>query len=165
MRKRFIQYANRGKRSESLVEHVIDKYNKWGHSIIQKVSTPITITEGGGFTYGGKSTVDFIGIAYFRAIAFDVKKTEFETRFPLSNVKNHQYEFLKKYHQQRGISFLLVEFEKLHEWYIVPFLMLERWWSNPERKSIPYEAFQKEAIKVNEGGRTGLDFLEFIIQS
>jgi len=156
------QYGNRGKRSEDLIESVIDKYNQSGQSVIQRVSTPIRKLKGGGFTYSKKSTVDFVGVAYSRPVAFEVKKTEFSTRFPLSNVSDHQFSFLKKYHLQNGISFLLVEFEKLAEWYVVPFQMLSRWWGCRERESIPHQAFVDEAVRVEPGGRTGLDFLAFI---
>jgi len=158
----FIQYANRGKQSETFIEQVIDCYNSLGHTIIQKIPVPITITKGGGFSYKRKSTVDFIGFAYKRGVAFEVKKTEFTTRFPLSNISQHQYQFLKKCYLQDQYAFLLVEFEHLEEWYVVPFTMLERWWNLKDRKSIPYEAFLTEAISVSKGGKTGLDFLDFI---
>ncbi|MBU5437614.1 Holliday junction resolvase RecU [Tissierella sp. MSJ-40] len=38
------------------------------------------------------------------SIAFDAKETKEETRFPLSNVQEHQIEFMKNWYKYGGIT-------------------------------------------------------------
>lgn len=159
-----ISYANRGMGSQLLVASAVELYNKQKVACIQEIDTPKTILKDGGF-YKKKSTVDFIGIAYTLPVAFDVKSTRITTRFDLNLISEHQFVFLNNFHEQGGVSFILLNMVLLKEWYVLPFLMLKRHWIEAERggkKSIPYEVLKKEAIFIKEGGRTGLDFLEFI---
>ncbi|WP_106345012.1 Holliday junction resolvase RecU [Planifilum fimeticola] len=156
--------SNRGMRTQAFIREVIERYNALGRSCIQEVDVPKTIGKNGAF-YREKSTVDFVGIAYNRPVAFEVKSTRQRTRFDLSLVKEHQYRYLKSFHEQGGVAFILLEMIKHAEWFVIPFQKLkpamERAWSGG-KKSIPYFDLKAEMITVKEGGRTGLDFLEFI---
>ncbi len=51
-----------------------------------------------------KSTVDYIGLFKGVPIAFDAKETKIETRFDLSNIKEHQYHFLENWEKNGGIA-------------------------------------------------------------
>jgi recombination protein U len=156
--------ANRGKSAQQFVAAVVEIYNAKGWAAIQEIPTPIH-PSANGFFYAKKSTVDFVGLAFGKHVDFDVKSTKERTSFPLANIEEHQYKWLELAYGQGSVSFILVNFEKLREWYIVPFLMLaRRWkeWKDGGRASIPTEDLRLEAIPVREGGRTGLDFLEFL---
>lgn len=156
--------ANRGKAAQQFVAEIVERYNRKGWAAIQEIAVPVTVTGNCAF-FSKKSTVDFVGMAYNKHVDFDVKSTKERTRFPLSNVEQHQYEWLEKSWEQGSESFILVFFEKLSEWYVVTFPMLKLYWEewlNGGRASIPIEDMRLYAMPVREGGKTGLDFLEIV---
>src|SRR5699024_617593 len=103
-----------------------------------------------GHTRRGEQ-VDYLSIHDSRAIAFDAKETSNRTSFALSNVPDHQYNFLKSWHEKGAHSFLIVSFKKHDEIYLLPFRMLETYWEgakNGGRKSIPYGKFVNNCERV-----------------
>ena len=161
-----VSKTRRGMRSQELVKSAIRRYNRHNWACIHEVEVPKTITKEEAF-YREKSTVDFSGIGYNRPVAFDVKSTRSRTRFDLSLVKEHQYYYLRRFHQQGGVAFILLHMIKHHKWFVIPFEKLERHMKEAQtggRQSIPYEELCWSTPKVKEGGRTGLDFLEKIIK-
>lgn len=156
------RYANRGASFESLIEFANNQYAAKRIALIQKVATPWKVIRQGKKIISAfpekKSTVDFIGVSMGRAIAFDAKST-LETRFPLSNIEQHQIDFLERWQRQNGIAFFLIEFAKLHEVYYLSFDEVKTWWDGMEngRKSIPYEYFRM--CRRVEQGRVVLDYL------
>lgn len=162
-------YANRGQSFEKIIELTNKQYFQKGRATIQKVATPWKVIRRGKQIVSAfpekKSTVDFIGAYNGRPIAFDAKSTRERTRFPLSNVGEHQFNFLKRWHENGGISFLLVDFSKLKETYILPFKELETWWNEAQRggrKSIPYEFFLVECDLVKSKNGILLDYLSVL---
>lgn len=93
-----ISQANRGRSFEQLIEHSNKQYQTKGKALIQKVPTPWKVIRRGKQIVSAhpaeKSTVDFVGVADGKAIAFDAKSTRELTRFPLSNIEVHQMVFL-----------------------------------------------------------------------
>jgi recombination protein U len=163
-------YANRGQAFETLIEMANKQYAMKGRATIQKVATPWKVIRRGNQIVSAfpekKSTVDFIGIANGRAIAFDAKSTRERTRFPLSNIEEHQFQFLKRWKDNGGISFILVEFAKKQEIYVLPYDELETWWNesqNGGRKSIPYEWFLLNCDLVKSKNGILLDYLGVIL--
>lgn len=164
-----VSYANRGMAFEKIIEYTNKQYLQKGRATIQKVATPWKVIRRGKKIISAypekKSTVDFIGVYNGRGIAFDAKSTRRNTSFSLSYVGNHQYNFLKRWHQNGGISFLLVEFVKLNETYLLPFEGLQKWWEGAQkggRKSIPYDYFQNECDLVKSKNGILLDYLSVI---
>ncbi len=160
-----VSYANRGKSFEQIIETANKQYllKKWG--LIQKVATPWKVIRKGKRIISAypaeKSTVDFVGVANGKAIAFDAKSTRERTRFPLSNIEKHQMLFLKYFQDQGGQAFILIEFSKLNETYLIPFNSLLEYWNNSMnggRKSIPYSDMMKFPI-VKSGRGIVLDYL------
>ena len=157
-----IDYANRGKDLEELIEQANERYRRQGRAEVFKIPEPIKqiseMKQGGRFTavYEKKSTVDYIGTYKGYALAFDAKSTKIETRFDLSNVKDHQYRFLKSWVESGGISFLIVQFKTQGVIYFLPFGTLRYWTEQAERKSIPYDSFQYE---VEQNGLVMVDYL------
>src|SRR5579875_38202 len=127
-----ISQANRGMAFEYLIEYTNRQYQAKGIAVIQKIPTPVKMIRRGAQIVSAfperKSTVDFIGVAGGRAIAFDAKSTRLYTRFPHGNIEQHQYEFLWEWQTQGGIAFVLVEFSTLHEVYVMPFEILQKFW-------------------------------------
>lgn len=157
-----INYANRGKDFEELIEQANERYKFEGKALVQKIPKPTRqiskIQQGGRFTaiYKKKSTVDYIGVYKEEALAFDAKSTKIETRFDLGNVADHQYKFMKNWHENGGISFLIVQFKTQGEIYYLPFETLRYWTEEADRKSIPYDSFEHE---VSSNGLVLVDYL------
>lgn len=163
-----VSYANRGRSFEQIIESANMQYQLKGWGLIQKVPTPWRVIRRGKQIISAhpekKSTVDFVGVANGKAIAFDAKSTRERTRFPLSNIEQHQVLFLKNFQDQGGQTFVLIEFAKLNETYLVPFDSLLDYWNsamNGGRKSIPYDDMFKFPI-VRSGRGVALDYLSAI---
>lgn len=167
-------YGRRGYTLENIIENVNQEYKRRNIAIIDKVPTPVKVlkVKGNRITsgfYEKKSTVDYIGVFKGNAIAFDAKETSIGTRFDLSNIKEHQYNFLKSWVFAGGIGFLLISFTSLEEEYYLPFYILDEYWKNSfegGRKSIPYKVIAKDEYKIKQGvkGRRGiyLDYLQVV---
>jgi recombination protein U len=156
-----VSYANRGMSFEHLIERTNAQYAQKGIATIQKVPVPWKVF----YDCKTKSTVDFIGCYNGRAIAFDAKSTRERTRFPLSNIEDHQFKFLKRWQDNGGISFILVEFAKKNEVYIFPLTEVEKWLRKANeggRKSVPYEYFMTECDLVKSKNGILLDYLGVI---
>lgn len=160
-----VSYANRGRSFEQIIESANKQYQLKGWALVQKVATPWRVIRRGKQIVSAhpaeKSTVDFLGVANGRAIAFDAKSTRERTRFPLSNIEQHQMIFLKHFQDQGGQAFMLIEFSKHHETYLIPFDDLLKYWNNAMtggRKSIPYEDMVYFPL-VKSGRGIVLDYL------
>lgn len=167
-----INYANRGKNLESMIETSNQRYSFQGRALIQKIPTPVKVLDINSRTgkikngfYEQKSTVDYIGLYEGIPIAFDAKETSIETRFDLSNVKQHQYEYLKDWVNNGGIGFLIIYFNSLDEIYYLPFKLLDKYWQGRKqggRKSIPYAEIAQEEFLLEGQGLVIVDYLSII---
>ncbi|MBL0387888.1 Holliday junction resolvase RecU [Tumebacillus sp. ITR2] len=169
--KSFQNNANLGKSFEDRVIQANQQYAARGVAVIQKVATPFQIIRKGKGMIAvptEKSTVDFVGLAVGRGVALDAKTTKVQTNFPLSNVEQHQIDFLVRWKKQGGAAFLLIEFSTLRdEIYRLDVDQLVRWWiesAMPKgRKSIPIDFFRNECPLVRAKNGVVLDYLDFII--
>lgn len=104
-------YANRGSALEDLITYTNSQYRQKGIAIINKIPTPTTIKKDGTGFFKAKSTVDFTGtLAGGRFICFDAKETKQPNIFPLSNVHQHQMDYMQSVADMGGIAFLIVRF-------------------------------------------------------
>lgn len=162
-----VNYANRGKPFETLIETTNAMYAHKGWADIQKAEPPVKVQRktGNKITLGWyqkEGFVDYFGISHGRALAFEAKTTNNRTSFALSNIKEHQVQVLKRWHEQGAAAFVLVEFQKHREVYILRYKQLEEWWEAMEdggRKSIPYEWFNMHCDLVKSGRGVALDYL------
>lgn len=166
-RRKLMSQANRGRALEELVMAANAQYLSKGIAVVQKVPTPWQVIRQGARIVSAfperKSTVDFVGIACGRAIAFDAKSTQNKTRFPLDNLEPHQFEFLKSWHSLGGVAFVLLEFATRNEFYVLPFVLLSEWRAVSEsggRKSVPYETIREQCRRVTAGRGVVLDYLQ-----
>ncbi|OVE34820.1 hypothetical protein CCZ20_24525 [Priestia aryabhattai] len=158
-------FSNRGKDLEMYVDQAIERYRLLKVAAIDRNETPIGINAVDPKTkkitdafFKEKATVDYSGLTRGTFIAFDAKETADKNKFPLKNLHKHQYERLKEYTEQGGVTFLLVHFKAHHETYILKRLDLSLWWEDGA-KSIPYEFFKTKCIKCGPGRNVPLDFL------
>ena len=164
-----ISHANRGSGFEELIDYANEQYAQKGWAQVQKVATPWQIIRKGKQIVTAfpskKSTVDYIGVANGKAIAFDAKSTRERTRFPLSNIAEHQINFLKDWQDQGGKAFFLIEFVKHGEVFFAEFTEIKPYWDrarNGGRKSIAYRDFEVHFPLVTQGRGVALDYLRIL---
>lgn len=161
--------ANLGKAFEQMVERSNQVYKQKGIALVDKIPTEVTVMRKGkqitGAFFKSRSTVDFVGLSHGRGIAFDAKSTKQTTRFPLNNIEQHQIDFLKKWKDQGGISFILVHFEKHRETYLLQFDDLLEAWQKAQAggaKSIKYEWFPIHCDQVKSSNGVLLDYIRLL---
>lgn len=99
-------------------------------ALINKRPTPVKVLKrkGGrvltGF-YGVKSTVDYDGVYKGRAVAFEVKSKEKDTRFDLKNIAQYPLDYLEKVEKMGAICFFLIEFSKDKPVFVVPLSVIQ----------------------------------------
>lgn len=138
----------RGSTLEDLVNRTNEKYLQNNLALIQKVPTPITPINIDKTTrhitlayFDQKSTVDYIGVVQGVPVCFDAKECRTDT-FPLSNIHEHQVEFMRNFEKQNGVAFILISFTHRNEFYYMRFSELLKFWNRMcegGRKSFKYE--------------------------
>jgi recombination protein U len=156
------------------------QYRRRGLADIQKQEVPTIFDRrtGRGFPRE-KAIVDFIGFyikqidksrqRMFMPVAFDAKETRSTTRFDLSNIYDHQYQYLRLRYELGTESFLLINFVKHNQYYRLEFPQLQKAWEGWKSSqgvtdysniaSIPYEWFASNLKPVKSKGGVVLDYL------
>ncbi len=145
----------RGSTLEELINRTNERYQEEGLCLIQKIPTPITPInidkESRHITlayFDQKSTVDYIGAVQGIPVCFDAKECA-TTTFTLENIHEHQVFFMDQFEKQAGVSFFLIYFSKLGEYYYLPFRQLKIFWDRAMaggRKSFRYDELDPEYI-------------------
>jgi len=158
--------GHRGDALEDLILLSNEYYRKHKLCRVDKVSTPIKVVDinkEGLITKGffeKRSTVDFHGIVQGVAIVFDAKETNLKS-IPLSNIHEHQVEYMKDITDQKGLAFLIVHFKFCDEYYLIPYEILVTYTTNSkkgERKSIPYKDLDSR-FKIKRANNGILNYL------
>ncbi len=161
-------YKNRGMFLETIINESNEYYNSIDKSLIYKKPTPIKVLNVtypnnkshliDKAVYSSISTLDYNGIYRGKYIEFDAKECHSKTSFPLSNIKPHQLEHIKKVIFQKGIVFLIIfmnnEFFLLKGEDIIDFI------NNNDRKSIDFEYLKQYGYKINESYLPRLKYLD-----
>jgi len=124
----------RGSTLEEMINRSNEQYREQGLALIQKVPTPITPVrmdkDSRQITlayFDKKSTVDYIGAVQGIPVCFDAKECATDT-FPISNIHEHQYIFMRDFEKQKGVAFLLIMFTAREEIYYMRFTELDHFW-------------------------------------
>jgi recombination protein U len=150
---RWNSIGHRGDGTEELINAVNEWYDIKGVALITKIPTPIKVLKLAlgkivEAFFEDKSTVDYNGMVQGRGICFDAKETD-ETSFPLKNIHQHQIDYMRKYKQQKGYSFIICNFKKYGKFYMIPYEVIHEYWKAKEtggRKSIPIDALDERYI-------------------
>lgn len=120
------------------------KLRKLNEALIIKKEVPLQVTQKG--IVASLSTVDYTGLVKGgKFIAFEAKETQSKTSIPLNNIKQHQLNYLELVKDLGGIAFFVIHFKKLHsEVYITPITLINRYFYESDRKSIPISEFKDE---------------------
>ncbi len=129
----------RGSDLEDLIHETIEYYRQQGLARIDKIATPIKVVDIDGqgtitkAFFEKKSTVDFMGIIQGVGVAFDAKETNLKS-LPLSNIHEHQLEFMEDISKQSGLAFLIVHFKFCDEFYLLPYETLMQYVRASEKR-------------------------------
>lgn len=151
----------RGSTLEEMINSTNEVYRKKKLALVQKIPTPITPVEFDQESrritkafFEKDSTVDYIGVVQEIPICFDAKECHSDT-FSLQNVHEHQYEFMKEFEEQGGISFLIIYFTERNDLYYMPFrelkLYVERV-NEGHAKNFKYSELDDDFFLKSEGG-------------
>ena len=162
----------RGSLLEELINRSNEVYRTQGLALVQKIPTPITPVEMSKnhrcitLAYFEKqSTVDYIGVVQGIPVCFDAKECASDT-FPLANIHEHQFAFMRAFEQQRGISFLLISFTAREEHYLLPYEELSYYAARMAaggRKSFTYAEMNRQ-FRIREMSTVPLHYLEALDQ-
>ena len=165
-----ISSANRGMSLEEDINQSSEYYSSNNIALIHKRPTPINVVKV-DYTKGAKivdayfekqSTTDYNGVYKGRYIDFEAKNTKSKTAFPLANISKHQIEHLKRVIQHGGIAFFIIEFQIQNEIYLLDASFVIHYYEHGERKSIPYEVFKTEGIKIKQGYNPRLYYIDAV---
>lgn len=162
-------YANRGKSLEYLINFANQQYFAKRLALVQYIPTDRTVIRRGAQIISAfpahKSTVDFIGVRNFNRKtappAFDAKQCMQKTSFPLSNIEQHQLDYLADWKFHEGTSFFIIETLTLKRIFRVELNKIMSYWLVAEaggRRSIPLKDFDKFQV-VGQAGRIVFDYL------
>jgi len=163
-------YKNRGMFLENIINDSNTYYNSIDKSLIFKKPTPIKVLNVVYPTnkshlidkavYSNVSTLDYNGIYREKYIEFDAKECHSKTSFPLSNIKSHQLEHIKKVIKQKGIVFLIIYMN--NEFYLLKGEDIIKYINEEKRKSIEYEYLKEKGYKINESYIPRLKYLDAV---
>ncbi|MCU5414697.1 Holliday junction resolvase RecU [Bacillus wiedmannii] len=163
--------GNRGMAFEKLINLSNEMYQRGGVALINKRATPVKVLKSAGGRvlngfYEAKSTVDYDGVYKGRAIAFEAKSTQSLTRFDLSNIAQHQLDYLEKAEKMGAVCFFLIEFSKDQTIFLVPASVVQsyvRMSHQPNgKKSISRADFDIYGYLVEQTERAPVDYLQYI---
>lgn len=165
-----ISASNRGMNLENDINLSNEWYTEQGLALITKRPTPINIVKvdysrGARITdayFEKQSTTDYNGVYKGKYLDFEAKNTKSKTSFPLSNIEAHQILHLKRVIGQGGIAFFIIQFQTRNEVYLLDASFVIHFWEHGERKSIPYETFQKDGILIKQGYNPRLYYLDAV---
>ncbi len=163
-------YGNRGMFLENIINDSNTYYNSIDKCLIYKKPTPIKVLNVSypsnrshlidKAVYSSISTLDYNGIYREKYIEFDAKECHSKTSFPLSNVKEHQLEHIKKVILQKGIAFLIIFIN--NEFYLLKGETILDFIKNNDRKSIEYTYIKEHGYKINESYTPRLKYLDAV---
>lgn len=158
----------RGSFLEELINMTIEQYHTKKLALIQKVPTPITPMKIDKETrqitlayFEQKSTVDYIGVVQGVPVCFDAKECQKDS-FPLANIHEHQYRFMKDFEEQDGVAFLIIYFKNRDTYMYLPFAKLDEIWKRMEAggpKHFTYDELD-ERYSISTYSGTYIHFLE-----
>jgi len=164
--------ANRGRAFEEIITWSNRQYRERGLAVIHKVPTAFLPIRGRPDPYTGKrpivtakveekAAVDFLGIYRGLGVAFDAKECR-DHRWPLRNLEPHQAEFLRDWHEQGGIAFILIAYWPNPDIYLVPWWELGARltvWQGGGEASIAREDLARSRPTITAGRGAAFDYL------
>lgn len=163
-------FKNRGMFLENIINDSNTYYNSIDKCLIYKKPTPIKVLNVSypsnkshlidKAVYSSISTLDYNGIYREKYIEFDAKECHNETSFPISNVKEHQINHIRKVIKQKGIVFLIIYMR--NEFFLFKGEDFIEYIENNDKKSIKYEYIKEKAYQIKESYLPRLKYLDAV---
>ena len=163
-------YKNRGMFLENIINDSNTYYNSIDRSLIFKKPTPIKVLNVSypsntshlidKAVYSSISTLDYNGIYREKYIEFDAKECHSKTSFPLSNIKPHQIDHIKKVIKQKGIVFLIIYMN--NKFFLLKGEDIIEYINSTDKKSIGYEYLEKKGYEIKESYTPRLKYLDTV---
>lgn len=166
-----IQYGNRGMSLEADINLSNEYYKDNNIAYIYKKPTPIQIVK---VDYPSRdkavikeayfkepSTTDYNGLYKGKYIDFEAKETN-NTSFPINNIHKHQIEHIKSIHNNGGICFIIIRFNKINTTYLLKASDFLHFINTQSRKSIPISYMEERAIKIDLKYNPRLDYIKIV---
>jgi len=142
---------HRGDLTESIINNTNRYLLRKGLALVNKISTPVKVLERKGAKitdafFEEKSVLDYLGVCQGLPVAFDSKETE-AISLPLSNIAEHQLDYIEGFIKQDGYAFILCNFKSLRKFYMIPGeIVLDYYYKSFKggRKSIPEKALDND---------------------
>ncbi len=165
-----ISYKNRGMFLEKLLNDTNTYYESIDKAVIYKKPTPIKVLEVSYPTrkatvinkavYEKISTLDYNGIYRGKYIEFDAKECKNKTSFPLSNIKEHQLNHIRRILKHGGIAFIILFMN--NEFYLIDGTYLINYVDSGIKKSIDFCTIKENCYTIKEGYVPRLDYLKVV---
>lgn len=169
-------FKNRGMNFEDDINSSNDYYAINDIAYIYKKPTPIKVSKVLVQTnkfdkkhkiteayYEKKSTTDYNGLYKGHYIDFEAKNTKNSSFNIKSNLHSHQYEHLVNIHNHNGIAFILVNFQKYNEIYLLEIKEVILFLEKSKNKSlIPYDYFVKNGYVVQQKLNPRIDYIDIV---
>ena len=175
-------YKNRGMFLENIINESNTYYNSIDKCLIFKKPTPIKVLNVSypsntshlidKAVYSSISTLDYNGssqgptasvsngIYREKYIEFDAKECHQKTSFPLSNIKPHQLDHIKKVIKQKGIVFLIIFMN--NEFFLLKGEDIIEYIESSDKKSISFEYIDKKGFRIKESYTPRLKYLDTV---
>lgn len=163
-------YKNRGMFLENILNDSNTYYNSNDKCLIYKKPTPIKVLKVSYPTnkshlidkavYSSISTLDYNGIYKGKYIEFDAKECHNKTSFPLSNIKDHQIDHIRRVIKQQGIVFIIIFMN--NNFYLLKGEDLINFIDTNSRKSIDFEYIEENCYKISESYIPRLKYLDAV---
>lgn len=164
-----INYRNRGKRLEEVINQTNLVYERKGIAHVRKQATPVKTIRGSKGEiakafYSEKTGLDYVGCIRGRYITFDCKSTNSKTSFPLSNIKEHQIKEIKKVEENYGLGFFIIYFKVYDEAFFVSGNKLIEYIEQfPRKSSIPIKYIKDNFQKIKSSRGCKLDYERIVL--
>lgn len=171
-KKRSIQYKNRGMSLESLINKTNEFYLNNDIAVIYKKPTPIKIIKINNkenritsAVFSKHSTTDYNGVYNGKYIDFEAKSTNSKTSFPINNFQDCQLDHFRRILKQKGIAFVIFEFNELDKFYLLTVEELFNYLDNNKKSSIPISYIKEKGYIIPLKLNPPLDYLKIISES
>lgn len=170
--KRPVSAANRGMDFEDMINQTNDYYRETNRAVIYKKPTPIHVAHiqnpSSEQSYIDRayfqqpSTTDYNGIYRSKYLDFEAKETKNKTSFPIANIHRHQIDHLRAIIEHGGIGFVLIFFTTLNEMYLIDGRIMDTYYHDLSRRSIPYEEIQQKGYRIAQGYVAPVPYLDVV---
>lgn len=153
-----------GKEWEDILNKQFDKYRKNGDMYIIKVHTDWVVIRKGknivsAFPKAKSDCLDYIGLFPDNkgSIIFEAKSSDNKTSFPLSLIKDYQYDLNNELYNYTDKVFYLIRMNTLGEIYFASAKQIQEFKDENDRKSIPIKYMRDNFRRCDD-----LNFLKII---